>query len=188
MTKGLAAPRLCSSRCRAALLLPEGIGNAHTSRADKFAFPLALLEQNLRLFRYANLIGLLSECQLPSVVKDRRSVHPLPIGTSPLPAERGIGLEPTPRIKPTGNKKPGVERRACPSSPSAAPAERHSDGCARSSAAYYPVFVANLTSCESGKPGPTASPVPTGYCRHQESITEFKLPSSGRYQEFCGFF
>jgi len=38
-----------------------------------------------------------SGCQLPSVVKELRSVQSLPIGTSPRPAERDPGLEPTSR-------------------------------------------------------------------------------------------
>ena len=63
------------------------------------------------LSRYANLEIRITQCLLPSVVKDRRSVHQFPIGTSPLPAERGIGLEP----KSRANKKPGDERRASPS-------------------------------------------------------------------------
>jgi len=34
------------------------------------------------------------QCQLPSIVKDQRSHHPLPIGASPLRAERSADLEP----------------------------------------------------------------------------------------------
>jgi len=49
-----------------------------------------------------------------TVVKDRRSVQQFPIGTSPLPAECGIGLEPKSAKKRTDNKKPGDERRANP--------------------------------------------------------------------------
>jgi hypothetical protein len=48
--------------------------------------------------------------------KNARSVQQFPIGTSPLPAERGIGLEPMPRKENLQTiKKPGDERRANPS-------------------------------------------------------------------------
>ena len=62
-------------------------------------FHIALLSRAkiCGLSRYANLEIRITRCLLPSVVKDRRSVHQLPIGTSPLPAERIIGLEPKPR-------------------------------------------------------------------------------------------
>jgi len=85
-----------------------------------------------------------------------RSAQLFPIGTSPLPAERGIGLEPRPRKKLTDNKKPGDERRANPSISSGATFARLSDGCARSSISFYPVFVTNLTSGWVGRPGPSA--------------------------------
>jgi len=49
------------------------------------------------LSRYTDLEIRITRCLLPSVVKDRRSAQQFPIGTSPLPAERGIGLEPMPR-------------------------------------------------------------------------------------------
>jgi len=49
------------------------------------------------LLRYANLDIRATQCQLPSVVKEQCPDHQFPIGTSPLPAERGIGLEPMPR-------------------------------------------------------------------------------------------
>src|ERR1700693_695070 len=49
------------------------------------------------LLRYANLDIRATQCQLPSVVKEHWPDHRFPIGTSPLPAERGIGLEPRPR-------------------------------------------------------------------------------------------
>ena len=79
---------------------------------------------------------------LPSVVKDRRSVHQFPIGTSPLPAERGIGLEPKPRKSLYKIKNPAR-----------APGESvQLNGCARSSLSFYPVFVTNLTSCEKADP------------------------------------
>ena len=79
---------------------------------------------------------------LPSVVKDRRSGHQFPIGTSPLPAERGIGLEPKPRKSLYKIKNPAR-----------APGESvRLNGCARSSLSFYPVFVTNLTSCEKADP------------------------------------
>jgi hypothetical protein len=40
------------------------------------------------------------QCQLPSIVKDHRSHHLLPIGASPLRAERSADLEPTLRNLP----------------------------------------------------------------------------------------
>jgi len=49
------------------------------------------------LLRYANLDIRATQCQLPSVVKEHCPDHRFPIGASPLPAERGIGLEPRPR-------------------------------------------------------------------------------------------
>jgi hypothetical protein len=51
-----------------------------------------------------------------------RSGHQFPIGTSPRPAERCIGLEPMQRINPN-NKKPGNERRAIPSIPQVIPSD-----------------------------------------------------------------
>jgi hypothetical protein len=49
--------------------------------------------------------------QLSKIV---RSAQQFPIGTSPLPAERSVGLGPALRLL-LSNKKPGVERRANPS-------------------------------------------------------------------------
>jgi hypothetical protein len=52
---------------------------------------------NLQLLRYTGLDTRITQCQLPSVVKDRSSNHQLPVRTSPLQAERGFGLGPIPR-------------------------------------------------------------------------------------------
>ena len=77
--------------------LPRNRVEAHdTARGAKFAFPLALLSsKTCGLLRRANHFIRATQCQLPSVVKDRCSVPLLLIGTSPLPAERPAGLEPT---------------------------------------------------------------------------------------------
>jgi hypothetical protein len=60
------------------------------------------------LSRYANLEIRITRCLLPSVVKDRCSGQQFPIGTSPLPAERNVGLEPSLRKNSVKNKKPGA--------------------------------------------------------------------------------
>ncbi len=52
----------------------------------------------------------------------------------------------------SGNKKPGVERRASPSLLQAF-SSGLLDGIARCSMRVYPVFVTNLTSCELRSPG-----------------------------------
>ena len=97
---------------------------------------------------------------LPSVVKDRRSAHQFPIGTSPLPAERGIGLEPKPRKSSYKTKNPAR-----------APGESvRLNGCARSSLSFYPVFVTNLTSCEKADP-----------VRQQTPLRIRVLPTSGEF-------
>jgi hypothetical protein len=68
-----------------------------TARGAQFAFPhCATLEQNLQLLlRHANLDIRVTQCQLPSVVKEHHSNQQFPIGTSPLPAERSLGLGPS---------------------------------------------------------------------------------------------
>src|SRR5271167_2864344 len=87
-----------------------------TSRVEVSSpFHIALLSRAkiCGLSRYANLEIRITRCLLPSVVKDRRSVHQLPIGTSPLQVEREISFG----TEVASNKKPGNERRACPSIP-----------------------------------------------------------------------
>ena len=112
----------------------------------------------MRFLHYANLEIRIMHALLPSVVKDRRSVHRFPIGTSPLPAERGIGLEPKPRKNSYKIKNPAQ-----------APGESvHQNGCARSSLSFYPVFVTNLTSCEKADP-----------VRQQTPLRIRVLPTSG---------
>jgi hypothetical protein len=66
-----------------------------TSRVEVSSpFHIALLSRAkiCGLSRYANLEIRITRCLLPSVVKDRRSVHQRPIGTSPLPVEREISF------------------------------------------------------------------------------------------------
>ncbi len=60
-------------------------------------FHIALLSSKICvLSRHANLDIRITQCQLPSVVKERHSDHLFPVGTSPLPAEREFrfGAEP----------------------------------------------------------------------------------------------
>jgi len=78
----------------------------------------------------------LSKIAFRSTVSDRNV-------SAPGGARNRFGAETA--KKPKQNKKPGDERRANPSISSGvflAP----SDGCARSSISFYPVFVTNLTS------------------------------------------
>jgi len=53
--KSLAALRVNSSECHARPFAEFRLGHTHPVRVDKLAFPLALLEQNLRILRLANL-------------------------------------------------------------------------------------------------------------------------------------
>jgi hypothetical protein len=71
-------------------------------RSGKFAFPQTLLSSKICGFASRALPARVAQCLLPSVVKDRRSDYN---GTSPLPAERRVGLEPTLRktLKPIKN-------------------------------------------------------------------------------------
>ena len=105
---------------------------------------------------YAELEIRITHAYFLTVVKDRRSVQQFPIGTSPLPAERGIGLEPNAAKKnllkiknpatSAGRIRPLIQSRST----------RAQNGCARNSSYYYPVFVTNLTSMGEGRPGPSA--------------------------------
>ena len=85
----------------------------------------------------------LALCQLPSIVKDLRLNHLLPIEASPFQTERGmVWSQP---CEPAKNKKPGVERRANPSIfrpffPRGARRMNSKLDC------FYPVLVTNLTS------------------------------------------
>jgi hypothetical protein len=108
------------------------------------------------LLRHANLDIRATHASFLQLSKIARSGQQVPIGTSPLPAERDFGLEPKTRNSVTDNKKPGVERRANPSFSSGATFARLPDGCARSSISFYPVFVTNVTSGSVGRPGPSA--------------------------------
>ena len=122
-------------------------------------FHIALLSsKTCGLLHHANLEIRVMQCLLPSVVKDRRSAHLFPIGTSPLPAERGFGLEPIPRVKSLlDNKKPGFERRAIPSIPwathSVRPLGRMCSmlGCFLSGVGNQPHLIM------VGRPGPSAT-------------------------------
>ena len=88
-------------------------GTTRSRVQESSPFHIALLSRAkiCGLSRYANLEIRITRCLLPSVVKDRRSVQQFPLGTSPLPAEREIGFG----AEVARNKKPGNERRACPS-------------------------------------------------------------------------
>jgi hypothetical protein len=63
----------------------------------KFAFPQTLLSSKICGFAPRELEIRATQCLLPSVVKDHRSEQPM--GTSPLLAERRVGLESTLRKK-----------------------------------------------------------------------------------------
>ena len=103
--------------------------------------------------RYANLAVCLSGCLLPSVVKDRSRGN----CSRNLRSRRSAGPVWSRRCEKSSktNKKPGDERRANPSILWAF-IPWPSDGCARSSFSFYPVFVTNLTSGSVGRPGPSA--------------------------------
>ena len=134
-------------------------------------FHIALLSRAkiCGLSRYANLEIHITRCLLPSVVKDHRSVQQFPIGTSPLPAEREIGFG----AEVASNKKPGNERRACPSySCGRAYPGSLRNGCARFSLLSNPVLVTNFTS------GQAANPV----C--QDNPRQIRgTPTSGKYSK-----
>jgi len=57
-------------------------------RSGKFASPQTLLSSKICGFALRERKVRATPCLLPSVVKDRRSAHKIPNGTSPLPAER----------------------------------------------------------------------------------------------------
>jgi hypothetical protein len=100
---------------------PDSAAVEHNLSLSKFAFPQTLhSSKTCGFLRHTSLETRATQCQLPSVVKERRSGHQLPIGTPPRQAERGYGLEPIPRnfftagLQHPSNKKPGNERRADP--------------------------------------------------------------------------
>jgi len=78
------------------------------------------------------------------------------------------------------NKKPGVERRACPSIRLGRVYSRSlPNGYARSSLFRNPVFVTNRTSYRVGRPGPSEdSPTGAGLHQHPESIANSCISSS----------
>jgi hypothetical protein len=138
-------------------------------RVDKFAFPLALLELNLRIITRANLR---SRARWPASFSCQRAMFRIASELSaPGGASQKIGTE---------NKKPGVKRRASPSTVSW-------EGFARSSTVVYPVFVSNLTSLLRerlpARRDLRASPV----FRHPRSIRVSARSSSGMPIIFCGF-
>ena len=107
------------------------------------------------------------------------SAQPFPIGTSPLPAERVIGLEPMPReiknpASSAGRVRP-LPGALCPSG--------LEDGIARFSTSFYPVFVTNLTSVRRQTRFVRRNPDESEVHRHQESLSVFP-DSSSVYQIF----
>src|ERR1700719_4853298 len=120
-------------------------GTTRSRVQESSPFHIALLSRAkiCGLSRYANLEIRITRCLLPSVVKDHRSAQQFPIGTSPLPAEREVGFG----AEVARNKKPGNERRACPSiscDRSYPSSLRNGDG--RFSYCSNPVLVTNFTS------------------------------------------
>ena len=103
----------------------------------EFALPLALLEQNLRIIARANLR---SRMQWPASFSCQRAVSRI-ISLGTLRSRRSRQHRKTDVAE---NKKPGVKRRASPSAES-------QEGFARSSTAFYPVLVFNLTSPLQGR-------------------------------------
>jgi hypothetical protein len=88
------------------------VREVHTRRVRKSSpFHIALLEQICGLLRHANLEIRITQCLLPSVVKDRsfRSAVLDRNVSAPGGARNRFGAE------AAENKKPGVERRADPS-------------------------------------------------------------------------
>ena len=74
-------------------------------------FHIALLSSKIcSLSRRTGLDTRTTQCQLPSVVKDRCSAQQLPIGTSPLQAEREISLEPKSRTIKNPTSSAGLFR------------------------------------------------------------------------------
>jgi hypothetical protein len=128
--------------------------------------------------RYANLIGLLSGCLLPSVVKDRRSAQQFPIGTSPLPAERGIGLEPKPRKNLNKIKNPATSAgRIRPSLWALFP---RALGRMCSQLVFFLPGVRNQPHLWMSRQARSVSRLPreSGLHQHHESISKSKVPSS----------
>lgn len=121
------------------------------TRAELAVFP----KREPRRFTFRN-------CQLPSVVKELRSGS-LAARSSPLQAERGVGLEPRPRkIK---NPTPSAGHfRPLPI------VTRREDGLARNSTFFYPVFVTNLTSSRGGRLPARPASLRRETRRHQGSI------------------
>jgi hypothetical protein len=156
----------------------------------------ATLEQNLRfcVTRTSSSRGAMPtsfSCQRSSF----RSQDPERNVSAPGGAQ--AGLEPTLRKTLKTNKKPGDERRA---NPSFRLGIVPSDGCARSSSSFYPVFVTNLTSGSVGRPGPSAdSPANQGstnfrlvyqYPKFRQVTFMIFLPvfrnAPVKFTEFCG--
>jgi hypothetical protein len=174
VTTGLASLRL----------LPQGYcassrANLGPERCAKCAWTSSPFHKTLLssktcgLLRHANLDIRITQCQLPSVVKDRSFRSTV--------SDRNVSAPGGVRIRfgaePAENKKPGVERRASPSIPQAIQSGRL-DGSARCSISFYPVFVTNLTSVSRQARSVSRLPRESGRYQHQRSIPTFARSSS----------
>jgi len=93
-SKSLAIPYLrCWEGAQAGVSHPSTKRPPAHRALGKFAFPQTLLSSKICGFAPRELEIRATQCLLPSVVKDRRSVPRTSIGTSLLPAERRAGLE-----------------------------------------------------------------------------------------------
>ena len=157
-----------------------GSGHTHPVRVDKLAFPLALLEQNLRILRLANLRFALRNASFLQLSKNSSRIASRISAPGGAPHWFGAAAAKRPNLI-GANKKPGVKRRASP------PANL-AGGIARCSTAFYPVFVPNLTSMLQGR-----FPVSRGLrahrpvIRHLSSIRIFPYTSSRMRRIFREF-
>jgi len=154
--------------------LTESCGHANSAQASSPFHKTLLSSKTCGLLRHANLEIRATQCQLPSVVKDRpfRSTISDRNVSAPGGALNRFGAN------SASNKKPGVERRASPSIPRGIWSDPL-DGLARSSISFYPVFVTNLTSSFSRQARSVSRlPDKSGHRQHQESIPRFFHSSS----------
>ena len=148
-------------------------------------FHIALLSsKTCGLLRYANLEIRATQCQLPSVFKDRRSVQLFPIGTSPLPAERSFGLEPKPRKIKNPASSAGLIRPLLQPLQSTRPLERM---CSKLDFFLPGVRVQPHLLMRRQTRSVRRFPGCRGPYRHQVSIASLEIPSSALPLFFGGF-
>jgi hypothetical protein len=137
----------------------------------EFAFPHALLEQNLRIIAHANLR---SRMQWPASFNCQRTMFRI---ASKLSAPGGAARAVKTEWREIKNPASSAGRFL---------PHTLSEGFARSSTVVYPVFVTNLTSISKGRlPVHRGHRAPRSVFRHQRSIPIFWYSSSGIHTIFA---